>query len=358
MTFCDQVISMVITELINQTNLQDRLRTMKYFLQVACICWKLQNFNTVGNIVTAFRNPVIFHWEKTWSLFKAKYPFTYDLHQKLTWVFYGDNFRSYRNALRKAAENPPYIPWVFHFLRHVAIPSWGTYVHTCKKIKRGVFNKIHLNEHLHDQAETNMKYKTSKLSNFENASVTTPKNMTNIKPEPLRSRFCKDLTWRSGMKVASNNNKNKRIGPCVITPDMLKSVKLRKVSKQDIYNDRSKDEKQKGVKNIPQRSALFNELRTKFDSETSSGLSSYICSQEVIDSVNGIRSSNTYHDSQSQVPSPHSGTDIEDIFQRTFNEYMSSECSISTYLNVNSPCEETYCFCDEMRKREHVSKKV
>eukprot|EP00106_Octopus_bimaculoides_P001470 XP_014768912.1 PREDICTED: uncharacterized protein LOC106868254 isoform X2 [Octopus bimaculoides] len=355
MTFCDQVISMVITEIINQTNVQNRLRTMKYFLQVACVCWKLQNFNTVGNIVTAFRNPVIFHWGKTWSLFKAKYPFTYDLHQKLTWVFYGDNFRSYRNVLRKAVKNPPYIPWVFHFLRHVAIPSWSTYVHTWKKIKRGASGKIHVNEHLHYQTATKMKYKTSKLSHFENASVTTPKIITNKEPEPLKSRFCKDLTWRAEKNVATNKDKNKHIGPSVITTDMLKSVKLRKVPKEHIYNEGSKKERQKGVEENPQRSAHFNELRTWFDGENSSRHSSFICSQAPIDSVKNIRSSNTYHDSQLQIPAPNSATDIEDIYQRTCNEYLSSEWSISTCLNANTSCEEDDCFRNEMRMRENIS---
>lgn len=273
-------------------------------------------------------------------------------------MFYSDNFRSYRNALRKAVENPPYVPWVFHFLKHIAIPSWSTYVHTWKKIKHRVIDKIAFNEYLHDETVMKTKYKTStqlKVSNSENSSTATLKNKTSKTPQPLKSKFCEHPTWRSNKNVAPYNNKTQSLGSIVITPEMLKSVKLRKVPKQHKYNDGIKDRKQENVKEIPQRSPRFNELITKFDSGNFSRHSPILCSQKPIYSVKNARSSKTYLDIELHDPPANSGTDFEDIYNRTYNEYLASEWGISTSLNANMTYYESDGFHDAMWKSGYVS---
>ncbi|XP_036362857.1 uncharacterized protein LOC118765226 [Octopus sinensis] len=133
MTFSEQMRNMVVAEVVTQKDMLDRLQAMRYFMKVAIVCWKIQNFNTTANILCAFHSPAIYNVKKAWDWFKMKYPFTYHSFQKLSSVFFEDNCRSYRNAFRKAIDNPPYIPWISHFLNHTVIPTWKTYIHGWKK---------------------------------------------------------------------------------------------------------------------------------------------------------------------------------------------------------------------------------
>uniref|UniRef100_A0A0L8HX69 Ras-GEF domain-containing protein n=2 Tax=Octopus bimaculoides TaxID=37653 RepID=A0A0L8HX69_OCTBM len=133
MTFSEQMRNMVVAEVVIQKDMLERLQAMRYFMKVAIVCWKIQNFNTTANILCAFHSPAIYNLKKAWDCFKMKYPFTYHSFQKLSSVFFEDNCRSYRNAFRKAIDNPPYIPWISHFLNHTIIPTWKTYVHGWKK---------------------------------------------------------------------------------------------------------------------------------------------------------------------------------------------------------------------------------
>jgi len=98
----------VVSELVGERKLGERVRVVKHFLKVAKQCKEVQNFNSMFAIISGLNHHAIARMKNTWERVPEKYT---KLLADLNMIMDPSrNFSRYRNLIKSESTRPPLIP--------------------------------------------------------------------------------------------------------------------------------------------------------------------------------------------------------------------------------------------------------
>ena len=98
----------VVSELVGERKLSERVRVVKHFLKVAKQCKEVQNFNSMFAIISGLNHHAIARMKQTWERVPDKYT---KLLADLNMIMDPSrNFSRYRNLIKSESTRPPLIP--------------------------------------------------------------------------------------------------------------------------------------------------------------------------------------------------------------------------------------------------------
>ena len=81
----NKLSSWVATKILESPDVRERVRVLRYFVEVAARCREINNFNTATSLVAAFESSPVHRLKKTWEMFHDKR----DKRDKQIVVWYG-----------------------------------------------------------------------------------------------------------------------------------------------------------------------------------------------------------------------------------------------------------------------------
>eukprot|EP01132_Coremiostelium_polycephalum_P003684 gene3684-4589_t len=109
----NRVANWVATEVVTTPHPKKRVEVLKRFILVAEYCKKINNFNTLMEIVSGLNNCAVSRLKETWKALPTRYSNL--LHQLQDFLKTDENWKSYRQALR--SKEVPCLPYLGLFLQ-------------------------------------------------------------------------------------------------------------------------------------------------------------------------------------------------------------------------------------------------
>ncbi|KAL6259059.1 hypothetical protein P5V15_008981 [Pogonomyrmex californicus] len=114
--FSHRISCLTVSEILAIKQLDMRTRIMARFINAADKCLALGNFQSCRSILAGLQAPPIYRLRRSWSYLRSHHASRYATMEKLSKIYKNPRCSKYQKTWATAKRNPPYMPYVGHFL--------------------------------------------------------------------------------------------------------------------------------------------------------------------------------------------------------------------------------------------------